>query len=707
MAAAAVVLSGAGQYAHADGASPEPGHAFVDAAGIRIDASAVDRDVFHIVAYPADEPQPPVSPFVVETRPLSKSIVRRSLSQGAVIETPGATLNIDRNGVFTVTAAGSAPLIRGGRITANKQAVTIALTHAAGQRLYGAGNANMNSSGDLTHPSGQQATMNGVTRIPFLWSPGGYGVLIANNGYGVSWSDSQDTLTWTVPGPYADVYVIAAPGGGYQVLNAYSRLTGRAPIPPRWTLGYMQSRWGYADAADIQDKWHQFRDRKIPVDAFIYDYDWFTDDWQFEPKKFPDGSLAEMKKLGLRFVGIRKPRVTGPNMDYAKQRGWILTSPYGTDLRFDIPDARAWWWDKQAPLMRAGVDAWWNDEAEQTYDEFFQMASLQWTGQRALNSRRVWTLNRAFTPGMQRYGAAVWSGDINSSWSTLENQPGTLMNFSLAGMPFCGQDIGGFFGPPSPELYARWMEQGVFTPIMRSHGMLNEPRWPWAFGDEALDAMKRAIELRYRMIPYLYTAAAETSRTGAPMMRPLFLEYPSDPRTFNMKDEWIVGDGLLAAPILAKDGNRSVYLPKGDWYDFNTGKAVTTGQQDAGGRTLTIAGASLATIPVYVRAGSIVPLGPVLQYTSQAPEDPLEVRVYPGANAAFALYEDAGDDYSYLDGRSSTIPFTWDDRRHTLTVGKRSGSFPGMLKTRHMTVVLPDGRTRPVTYNGRAVSVRF
>jgi len=687
--------------AQAASASELSAHTVVDTAEAHISVSAVEANVFHIVVSSRDRPAPPISPFVVETKPWSGASVGHDLSGTITLQTPKANLSMDRGGVFTIRAGANNALIRRGQVSGTPEGWTVALGHGADERFYGAGNPAINVAGDLTHPSGEQVITNGATQIPFLWSTGGYGCLIANNENGISWSDTGNTLSWKVPGPYADIYLIAASGGGYEALNAYSRLTGCAPIPPRWTFGYMQSRWGYADAADVRDKWHQFRDRQIPVDAFIYDYDWFVNDWQFDPKNLPAGSMDEMKKLGLHFVGIRKPRITGANLAYATKRGWILTSPYGTDLRFDIPDARVWWWDKQAPLLQAGVDGWWNDEAEQTYDEFFQMTSLQWTGQRAINERRVWTLNRCFAPGMQRFGAAVWSGDITSSWKTLSNQPGTLLNYSLAGMPYSGQDIGGFFGPPEPELYARWIEEGVFVPVMRSHGMHDEPRWPWAFGDSVLDATKRAIELRYKLIPYLYTLAAENSRTGAPIMRPLLLEFPSDKNTVNMQDEWLLGDKLLAAPVLTKGGSRSVYLPEGTWYDFNTGASVT------GGRTVALQDVPLATIPVYMRAGSILPLGPVLQYTGQGPEDPLEVRVYPGADANFSLYEDAGDDYTYLDGKSSLITFSWNDKRRRLDIKGRTGSYPGMLQTRHFKIQLPDGRSQSVVYTGRALSVRF
>ena len=673
--------------------------ATVAAPGLNVTVSAVEPNVFHLVATPPGNPAPPVSPFVVERKAWPGAVITGGAVGAATVETAQGALVMQSGGHLRLQDPTGQPLISSGAVSEADGTITLTLAHDAKERFYGAGNASENHAGDLTHPSGTQFVNNGTTRIPFLWSTGGWSIFVAGNQTGSAWHDDNGTLTWTVPGPSLDLYLSVAPTS-YGLLKAYSRLTGYAPIPPRWTFGFMISRWGYSDAADVSDKWHQFRDRQIPVDAFIYDYDWFNNDWDFNPKTFPPGSLAKMKALGLHFVGIRKPRINGANLDYARKQGWVLNSPLGTDLRFDLPQARYWWWSHHIPLVSAGADGWWNDEAEQTSDEFFQMVQTEWDGWHAMSPRRAWSLNRAFAPGMQRLGAAAWTGDIDSNWATLANQPGTLLNWGLAGMPYVGQDIGGFQSTPSPELYARWIEEGVFVPVMRAHGTYNSPRWPWAFGDDILAATKKAIELRTRLIPTLYTFAAQTAATGAPLMRPLLLEFPQDPKTFNLEDEWLVGDRLLAAPVLTQGGARDVYLPVGHWYDFNTSAPVD------GGQTLHVQ-ATLDTIPAYVRGGTILPLGPVLQSTALGVEDPLEVRVYPGADAAFTLYEDDGDTYAYQRGISSRIPMRWDDQTRTLTIGVRTGAFPGMLTTRHLNVVLPGGSHKSVTYAGQAVQVRF
>ena len=317
----------------ADGSARTAPIATVSAPSLNITVSAVDPGIFHLVAAPPGNPAPPVSPFVVETTPWPGAVVHRSPNGTATVQTQQARLTVQSSGRLSLQASNGHALLPSGTITVANGTITLTLSHESQERFYGAGNESMNHAGDLTHPSGTQIVNNGTTRLPFLWSTGGWSVFVANNRTGSSWHDEAGTLTWTMPGPSLDLYLSVAPSG-YGLLDAYSRLTGRAPIPPRWTFGFMISRWGYTDAADVQDKWHQFRDRQIPVDAFIYDYDWFKNDWDFNPKTFPPGSLDKMKALGLHFVGIRKPRVNDANLDYARRQGWVLSSPLGTDLRF-------------------------------------------------------------------------------------------------------------------------------------------------------------------------------------------------------------------------------------------------------------------------------------------------------------------------------------------------------------------------------------
>ena len=364
-------------------------------------------------------------------------------------------------------------------------------------------------------------------------------------------------------------------------------------------------------------------------------------------------------------------------------------------------------------------------------------------------AKRVFIMTRSAFAGQQHYGSNMWSGDVNSSWDMLRKQVPAGLSFSLTGNPNFNTDIGGFFcssyntrGPASAprnpqfqELYIRWMQYGLFCPVFRSHGA-DAPREIWQFGkkgEPVYDAIEKMIRLRYRLIPYLYSTAWQVTSNNESYLRPLFSDFAADKKVWDMTDEFMFGRSILACPILdtqyteekiirtnAMTGwdrqltddslkltvdftakkTATKYLPKGtDWYDFSTGKRYKGGQSVK----LTT---SLQDVPMFVRAGSIVPLGPVMQYVGEKTWDDLEIRVYPGADGQFTLYEDEGDNYNYEKGVYSTITFQWNDRTRTLTIGARQGSYPGMLQKRQFTLVLPDGTTKTVSYDSTEVVVK-
>jgi alpha-D-xyloside xylohydrolase len=374
-------------------------------------------------------------------------------------------------------------------------------------------------------------------------------------------------------------------------------------------------------------------------------------------------------------------------------------------------------------------------------------------------AKRVFIMTRSSFAGQQHYGSNMWSGDVNSSWDMLRKQVPAGLSFSLTGNPNFNTDIGGFFcnayntqGPASAprnpqfqELYVRWMQYGLFCPVFRSHGA-DAPREIWQFGkkgEPVYDAIEKMIRLRYRLIPYLYSTAWQVTTNNDSYQRPLFSDFASDKKVWNMTDEFMFGRSILAAPIVdpqyteekivrtdamtgwdrendkiekLKNGsnnqlqsfNSSIfqssktatkYLPKGTaWYDFWTNKRYQ------GGQTVTLT-TTLDRVPMFVRAGSILPLGPEMQYVGEKSWDNLEIRVYPGADGQFTLYEDEGDNYNYEKGMYSVIRFAWNDKTHTLTIGERQGSYPGMLSERAFTVVWPDGTTKTVNYNGSEVRI--
>ena len=365
--------------------------------------------------------------------------------------------------------------------------------------------------------------------------------------------------------------------------------------------------------------------------------------------------------------------------------------------------------------------------------------------------KRVFIMTRSAFAGQQHYGSNMWSGDVASSWDMLHKQVPAGLSFSLTGNPNFNTDIGGFFcgsyntkgsgsAPQNPqyqELYVRWMQYGLFCPVFRSHGA-DAPREIWQFGkkgEPVYDAIEKMIRLRYRFIPYLYSTAWQVTSANESYLRPLFSDFAADRRVWNVADEFMFGHSILAAPVVeaqytqeriiredamtgwdkkevkpesenttvnwSETKTASKYLPKGAlWYDFWTNKTYK------GGQTVTLQ-TSLDRVPMFVRAGSILPLGPEMQYVGEKAWDHLEIRIYPGADGSFTLYEDEGDNYNYEKGVYATIPFTWNDKTSSLTVGSRQGSYPGMLASRQFTFILPDGTSKNVSYNGESLTIKF
>ncbi|MBE6261066.1 MAG: DUF5110 domain-containing protein [Prevotella sp.] len=447
------------------------------------------------------------------------------------------------------------------------------------------------------------------------------------------------------------------------------------------------------------------------------------------------------------------------------------------------PVARDIYWKYLRKLYDYGTDAWWMDSTDPdcfypTEDDYnHKVYGGTWRSQRnafpletvrgvyekqraeysltsnpsPLTSKRVFIMTRSSYAGQQHYGSNMWSGDVNSSWDMLRKQVPAGLSFTLTGNPNFNTDIGGFFcnsyntmgrasaprNPQFQELYVRWMQYGLFCPVFRSHGA-DAPREIWQFGkkgEPVYDAIEEAIRLRYRLIPYLYSTAWQVTSNNDSYMRPLFADFASDKRVWNMTDEFMFGRSILACPIVdpqyteekiirtdamtgwdrqsVSDGSAvgtidwmatktaTKYLPKGaEWYDFWTGKRYK------GGQMVTLE-TQLNRVPMFVRAGSIVPMGPVMQYVGEKTWDELELRVYPGADGSFILYEDEGDSYRYEKGIYSVIPMQWHNGSRTLTIGSRQGQFPGMLTTRRFVVVLPDGSRQTVTYEGQTITCKL
>ena len=525
------------------------------------------------------------------------------------------------------------------------------------------------------------------------------------------------------------------------VISDYRQLTGEAPLYPKWAYGYWQCRERYHSQQEILDTAAEFRKRKIPVDVLVQDwqywgkYGWnamkFEEDQYPKPKELLDQLHAEnlhmMISVWSRF---------GEDTDVYKRmsaRSLLVSGTPWTD--FFNPDAqKAFWSELRDGLFQDGIDAWWMDASEPEFDILkgkqtflgsgesvrnaypLYVTKAIYDGQRATTDRkRVVILTRSAFAGQQRNAAASWSGDISANWITLQRQIPAGLSFSMSGLPYWTTDVGGFIRPKDQytseayhELLIRWFQYGAFCPIFRVHGYQSNAEL-WNYGPDVEKILTQYDVLRYRLLPYIYSAAWGVTNDGATLMRALPLEFSSDPGAREVSDQFMFGSALLISPVATEGARqRTLYLPAGvSWVDFWTGKRMS------GGQNIT-ADAPLDRIPIYAKAGSIVALGPAVESASDK-TDPIELRIYAGSNADFALYEDEGDNYDYEHGASSVIPLHWDDKTQTLIIGDRRGSFPGMLEHRTFhAVVVRDGRgtgvsarTEPdaiIEYDGKGIS---
>ena len=687
--------------------------------GTQVELASPDTNIFRLSVSLDGEPQPIDSTFIADsnTNAVKWQFVKHHGMIG-IQTAAGRLLMNPKNGEWSLEDTNGEALVPrhviGDFAKTNgysSVAVTFGWNKHMPMSVYGSGNG-VNA---LEQTNTWTRVANGVAVIPYYWSKAGYAVLAVttNDNRPAHWvaaTNGEHAVTWISPGTSADLYLMPAPTLKDAAKN-YAQLTGYAPVPPRWAFGYLQSRWGWADRAYIENTLTQFLKLKLPVDAFIYDFEWYTrkpdyslppngtadfNDFSWNTNLFPSPAqqIKTYKNQGVHFIGIRKPRIGNATaLTMIRTEQWNLGANgrekfESRDIDFANPDLRDWYISRSADLFKDGVDGWWNDEGEASYTTYYywNMAEREAMDLYRPNER-LWTLNRAFSPGLQHFGAAAWTGDIKSTWTVLSNTPTSLLNWSLAGMPYETCDIGGFNGTPPPELLTRWMEAGVFFPVMRTHSEFSQtPRFPWLYGTNALDAIRKALNLRYRLIPYYYSLGYEAFETGVPLMRPLAMEFPDDKQVANMSDEWLMGPSLLAAPILQTGNKRTVYLPNDTWYAFESNVPLK------GKRTID-ATAALDEIPVYVRAGTILPLGPVIQHTSQTPGGPLQLEIYPGKDATFTLYEDDGRTTNYLGGKFLRTSFKWQGATGELS-WTRVGNYKGGNVFQKFQAVLFDPRGR-------------
>ena len=598
--------------------------------------------------------------------------------------------------------------------------------------------------------------------VPFFVSVKGYGLFWDNYSPTLFVDTVIGTSFKSDVGDCVDYYFMFG-GNSDGVIAQMRDLTGQVPMFPLWTFGYFQSKERYKSQDELLDVVKKYRELKVPFDGIIQDWQYWGNNYLWNAMEFLNPEFynpqkmvndvhnlhahmlisiwnsfgpqtkqyKELDKIGALLDIITWPESGSekwpPNLDY--RSGVRVYDPYNPDAR-DI-----YWKYLNKGIFSLGMDGWWMDSSEPDHLEFkpsdfdnktylgsfrkvrnaFPLMTVGgvYQHQRSVTSdKRVFILTRSAFAGQQRYGANTWSGDVVASWDALRQQISAGLNFSLSDIPYWNSDIGGFFLWNFPkklddanyrELYARWIQFGVFCPMMRSHGT-DAPREIYQFGkkgDKIYDAIEKYITLRYNLLPYIYSTSWDVTANQSTMTRALVMDFSKDKQALNINNEYMFGKSLLVCPVtkpmyskiigngnetaivedFSKTKDEKVYLPKGpEWIDF------WTGENYSGGQTV-MKETPLDIIPLFVKAGSILPLGPIVQYATEKKWDNLEIRVYLGADGEFTLYEDENDNYNYEKGMYSTITFVWDNANKALTINDRKGSFPGMLGERKFNIV--------------------
>ena len=594
--------------------------------------------------------------------------------------------------------------------------------------------------------------------VPVIVSTRGYGIFLDCSSLVTFHDDPFGSYLWGDVDEELDYYFVVGPQFD-DIVAELRALTGQVPMLPLWAFGYFQSKERYQTQAELLEVAREYRARQLPLDCIVLDWkSWTGELWgqkSLDPVRFPDpqGMVDELHRLDVRLMVSIWPimRPGGDDWQELAEGGHLL----GNQATYDAfePEARAMFWRQaERGLFRYGIDAWWSDctepfeadwsgavkpepeerlrinteEAKRYLDpEFINAYSLVhsegiYAGQRAVRSdKRVLNLTRSGFMGQQRYATVTWSGDVTATWETLRKQIAEGLSFCVTGLPYWTTDIGAFFVTRKPalwfwagdfddgvldlgyrELYLRWFQYAAWLPLFRAHGT-DTPREIWRFGDPGevvYEALVRALHLRYRLLPYIYSLAGWTTHRAYTMLRALPFDFREDPRVHDVADEFMFGPAFLICPVHRPsrfapesrpivDGptSRPVYLPSGTaWFDYWTDRRLDGGTQID-------ADSPLERIPIFIREGSIVPMGPVRQHSGDAPDAALEIHVYPGRDAAFLLYEDEGDGYAYESGAYSMIELTWDDTTRCLTVGERVGAYPAMPAEREFSVTVHDG----------------
>lgn len=641
----------------------------------------------------------------------------------ATLETDFLRVELKREPVgLALGAPGREPSLSGGRISLSEESsgpFRVSFALPATHHFYGLGHG----GGQLDRVGTQRQLWNSHTvhgagsdfGVPLLISNRGY-VLLFDNTYDarvtVGRTETESLLVYEAEGGPIDLYYLHGEDMR-SALGLVADLLGRPPMPPRWFLGFLQSTRHFESTAEIEAVARGFRERGFPCDALIFlstynrslGWNRRVGDLDFQPELFasPERVISSLRESHFKVILHEYPVVhrDSPLYEEAQTRGFLLREGYPDPrplapggyeegqryIDFSDDQAGRWWWGRHRRLVELGVAGWWLDGGEgppavsklaggsgaalhNVYDLLRQRAFARGEADDRPGLRPV-MICRSGAAGMQRYGAACWSGDIVNTFAAFEGQIALGLNTALSGITYWGTDIGGFFHPTveSGELFARWFQFGAFSPLFRAHGYVWRDHLPWAHGPEIEEICLEYARLRYRLLPYTYTLASQAARNGLPLMRPLVLNYPNDPRVWNIGDEYLWGDDLLVAPVTREGARRrALYLPDGVWYDFWSWERI------AGGRGLEVT-APLERLPLFVREGAIIPMTDAVEHVDGWAPREVRVLMVPRTAGSFELYEDDGGTNAYRMGGFviTRLSFSVDEGRLVATVAPPEG----------------------------------
>lgn len=549
-------------------------------------------------------------------------------------------------------------------------------------------------------------------------------------------SPVSDCLDYTVFSGYGD-----------EVISSYRSLSGPAPMMPKWALGYIHCRERFKSQDELLGVAEEFRKRELPVDLIVQDWQyWGKYGWnamQFDEKDYPNPAkmVSDLHDMDMRLMLSVWSKIDNNSTlgkEFQKKKYYIDNTTW---VDFFNPDAAAFYWSNFSNnLLSKGIDAWWQDATEPENDDLQgrMVNGNTLNGNRVRNiyplmvcktvyegcrtdqpEKRTMILTRSGFSGLQRYAAATWSGDVGNDWETLRRQIAAGLNYMAAGLPWWTYDAGGFFRPGNgqytskdyQERFLRWFQAATFLPLQRVHGYQTDTEF-WNYGKDVTAIARQYLDFRYRMLPYIYSEAAAVTFRGSTLMRPFVMDFADDSKALECRHSYMFGPSLLVAPVVYPGlKEASVYLPGNGtgWYDFWSGKKFN------GGNTVSIP-VSLEKIPLFVKEGSIIPLGEPKQHTGEKKDDVWEIRIYPGKNARYTVYEDEGTNYNYEKGQYSTFDLIWDDNSQTLTLSDRKGSFTNMVEQRKLRIVKVSSRKgtgmkvsgradKTITYKGNQMVV--